>query len=186
MQFLIFFFTQERHREEDKIINIILLDNIDLSKECEEFLHNPKIQINLKDLIGVYSFFELFCFESIIEHLPAHYKKEIDDIKKIKIISLFEEKIFEIIEKKSLATACRKFISRYLVSNRKDSDYNEDKNIADYLTRDEFWPKEIIDNEKVFNNDINTLKKENLIIGQCFELYKLLGVDERQEFIDLN
>ena len=186
LQFLIFFFTQEKHKEEDEIKSIILPENITLSKECEEFLHNPKIQIKLKDLIGVYSFFELFCFESIIENLPVHYKKEMDNIKKNKIISLFEEKIFKIISKKPLAIACRKFISRYLVGNRKDSDYNENKNIADYLTRDEFWPKEIINNEIDFSNDIDIIKKENLIIGQCFELYKLLGIDERQEFEDFN
>ena len=148
-------------------------------------MRNPKIQIKLKDLIGVYSFFELFCFESIIENLPVHYKKEIDNIKKNKIISLFEEKIFKIISKKPLAIACRKFISRYLVGNRKDSDYNENAELTMNLTRNEFWPQKYFDKEEIFIQDINLLKIINLSIGQCYELYKLLGFDEMEELKDI-
>ena len=53
------------------------------------------------------------------------------------------------------------------------------------MTRDELWPKEISDNEEGLNKELNYLKEQKITIGQCFELYNLLGVDEEQELKDI-
>ena len=98
-----------------------------------------------------------------------------------KILNLFKEKKFRLIKEKNLATACRQFISRYLVSTRKDTDYDENMDLSVNLTRYEFWPKEIIEEEDIFNNEIGILKSMQLTTGQCFELYNLLGGDETDE-----
>ena len=92
-----------------------------------------------------------------------------------------EGKKFKLITKKSLASACRKFISRYLVSTRNDTDYSEKADLAVNLTRYEFWPAEYFINEDIFNKEIDFLKKEKLTIGQCYELYNLMGGDEKEE-----
>ena len=84
-----------------------------------------------------------------------------------------------------MASACRKFISRYLVSSRKDTDYNEDTDLSVNLTRYEFWPNEIIDDEDNFINEISLLKNAKLSTGQCFELYNLIGGDENDELKDI-
>ena len=47
------------------------------------------------------------------------------EIQKEKILKLFDGKKLKIITKMNLASACRKLISRYLVSTREDIDYNE-------------------------------------------------------------
>ena len=99
----------------------------------------------------------------------------------MKVLSLFDEKKFKIITKKTLATACRKFISRYLVSSRQDTDFDENKSLSDNLARYEFWPEEAYLDDDAFNNELNYLKNEKIITGQCFELFNLLGGDETDE-----
>ena len=185
IQLLIYYLTQDRQNEKDEIKTIIqdLPDYLILSKECKEFLLEEKLRIKFEDLIGVYSFFELLCFNPIINNLQEHYKKEIDDKTKKEILDMFdgEGKKFKLITKKSLASACRKFISRYLVSTRNDTDYSEKADLAVNLTRYEFWPAEYFINEDIFNKEIDFLKKEKLTIGQCYELYNLMGGDEKEE-----
>ena len=115
--------------------------------------------------------------------MQDHYKKEIKEAERKAILSLFEEKKFKLITKKDLASACRKFISRYLVSTRKDTDYNENNDLSVNLERYEFWPAKFFDkgNEDIFNNEINNLKNVKISTGQCYELYNLLGGDETDE-----
>ena len=94
---------------------------------------------------------------------------------------MFDDKKFKLITKKNLAAACRKFVSRYLVSTRKDTDYNENMDLSVNLTRFEFWPDEIVADEDKFGNEISFLKKLKITTGQCFELYNLMGGDETDE-----
>jgi len=185
IQLLIYYLTQDRQREKDEIKTIVgdLPDHVKLSEDCVKFLQEPALKIKFEDLIGVYSFFELLCFKPIINNLQDHYKKDIKEEDRKKILSLFEEKKFKLITKKDLASACRKFISRYLVSTRKDTDYNENNDLSVNLARYEFWPANFFDkgNEDIFNNEINNLKVIKISTGQCYELYNLLGGDETDE-----
>ena len=203
IQLLMYYLTQEIHTEKEDIKSIIsdLPDYVKLSKECKEFLDTNNLNIKVEDLIGVYNLFESLCFTPIINNLQEHYKKPIDDIQKKAINKLFDEKKFKLISKKSLATACRKFISRYLVSSRKDTEFNENKDLSFHLTREEFWPKEFYDKQgivEVINSELDLLKnldvpreknekdeeyenRKKIKIGQCYELYQLLGGDEKEE-----
>ena len=164
-----------------------LPEYVTLSKECIDFLQHPRLKIKFEDLSGVYSFFEFLCFKPIINNLQDYYKKKIDEndekgesVQK-KILRLFKEKKFKLITEKNLASACRKFISRYLVSTRKDTDYNEKMDLSSNLARYEFWPKEVIEDDDKFNNEISILKTIGLTTGQCYELYNLMGGDETDE-----
>ena len=94
----------------------------------------------------------------------------------------------ELVTKKNLSTACRQFISRYLVSTRKDTDYDEKKELPFNLSMFEFWPESYYDKEAQLMNELNYLKNENnepIIVGQCFALYNLLGGDEADEMKDI-
>ena len=189
LQLLMYYITQERQNEKDEIKTIIgdLPEYVTLSKECIDFLQHPRLKIKFEDLSGVYSFFEFLCFKPIINNLQDYYKKKIDEkdekgenVQK-KILRLFKEKKFKLITEKNLASACRKFISRYLVSTRKDTDYNEKMDLSSNLARYEFWPKEVIEDDDKFNNEISILKTIGLTTGQCYELYNLMGGDETDE-----
>ena len=203
IQLLMYYLTQEIHTEKEEIKVIIndLPEYVKLSKECKEFFESDDLSIKVEDLIGLYNFFESLCFTPIINNLQEHYKKNIDEEVKKEIKKLFDEKKFKLINKKTLlATACRKFISRYLVSTRNDTDINENDDLSVHLTRQEIWPKEIFDikgNDEILDNDLDNFKnlevikngnkiKEKLIVGQCYELYQLLGGDDKEELKGIN
>ena len=181
IQLLIYYLTQERKSENDEIKTIVhdLPDYINLSKECLEFLENQ--QFKIEELIDVYSYIELLCFKPIVDNLLNHYKKNIEQKKAESILKLFDDNKFKIIKKIDLATACRKLISRYLVSTRNDTDYSENNSLYLYLDRQELW-SEIWKNEteETIKSDLEILRKEEITLGQSYELYRLLGGDENK------
>ena len=86
-----------------------------------------------------------------------------------------------------MAIACRKLISRYLVSTRNDTDCNENNDLCLYLDRQELWSLPWTnENEEILISDLKILKKEKIIIGQCYELYNLLGGDEKKDMDIIN
>jgi hypothetical protein len=117
--------------------------------------------------------------------LQEHYKKDIKEEKRNEILKLFEDKKFKLITKVNLASACRKFISRYLTSSRKDDDFNDKNDLSDQLSRYEFWSKEIFEKEDDLNKELNYLKEKKITVGQCFGLYNLMGCDEKDELKDI-
>ena len=187
IQSLIYYLTQERKNEKDKIKEIIkdLPEYINLTKECIDFIEKQDFKV--EELVDVYSYIEGLCFKPITDNLLDYYKKDIEKEKADKILKLFDEHKFKIITKTDLATACRRLISRYLVSTRDDTDYNQNKKLDLYLDRQEMWSgiwKE--ETEDIIKSDSEILGKENLILGQSYELYKLLGGDENKSLENLN
>ena len=129
IQLLIYYLTQERREGKEELKKVIeeLPDYVNISKECKEFLQAQELKIN--EIIGAYSYIELLCFTPILANLRDHYKEGIKDEIIGNINKYFEEKIFQTITKVSLASACRKLLSRYLVSIRDDTDYNENNKL---------------------------------------------------------
>ena len=182
IQLLIYYLTQERKNENEEIKSIIqdLPDYINLSKECLDFIENQRFKV--EELVDVYSYIELLCFKPIVDNLLVHYKKDIEENKAETILKLFDDNKFAIIKKINLATACRKLISRYLVSTRNDTDYSENNKLDLYLDRQEMW-SEIWkdDTEEKIKSDLEILRKEELTLGQSYDLYNLLGGDENKD-----
>ena len=193
IQLLIYYLTQERRNPKDEIKTVIgeLPDYINLSKECIEFLET--VNLRIEEITGLYSYFELLCFKPIVDNLRAHYKKKLDNKKAENILKLFEEKKINAFTKQDLATACRKMISRYLVSTRDDTDYNENNQLNLHLEREELWTGIWKNNEENIKRDLELLnkeynkdntdnkdKKEELTLAHCYELYNLLGGDEQK------
>ena len=61
---------------------------------------------------------------------------------------------------------------------RDDTDISENNSLALYLVKQEFWRKELWNQENLLSDDIEVLNQCKLNVGQCYELYKLLGGDE--------
>ncbi len=142
----------------------------------QSFFENQELKV--EELIAVFSYIELLCFQPIVDNLRNYYKKIIDRNVKDNIKKLFEGGKFKIITKIDLASACRKLISRYLVGMRDDTDISENNSLALYLVKQEFWRKELWNQENLLSDDIEVLNQCKLNVGQCYELYKLLGGDE--------
>jgi len=186
IQLFIYYLTQEQQKEDDDINTIIqqLPDYVNLSNECIEFFEKQKLKIN--EIIEVYLFIELLCFQSIINILNQKFKKEIEEDKKNIINESFRDNKFVVIKKLNLSTACRKLISRYLVSIRIDTDYNENSNLDSYLFKEEMWSKEDWEKKDILEQELKIFEKNKITLGQCYELYKLLGGDEEKALEGIN
>ena len=186
IQLFIYYLIQEQQKENDDINIIIqnLPDYVNLSKECIEFFEKQKLKVN--EIIEVYSYIELLCFQSIINILNQKFKKEIEEEKKNVINETLEDNKSEVIKKLNLSTACRKLISRYLISSRIDNEYNENSNLALYLFREEMWSKEDWKKKDILEQELKILEKYKITLGHCYELYKLLGGDEEKELEGIN
>ena len=186
IQLFIYYLTQEQQKENDDINTIIqcLPDYVNLAKECIEFFEKQKLKVN--EIIEVYSYIELLCFQSIINILNQKFKKEIEEEKKNVINEAFQDNKFEVIKKLNLSTACRKLISRYLISSRIDNEYNENSNLDLYIFREEMWSKEDWKKKDILEQELKILEKNKITLGHCYELYKLLGGDEEKELEGIN
>ena len=180
IQLLIYYLTQDTKNDNDQVNSVLkeLPKYVHLTDECFKFFEEQNFKVC--ELTGIYSFFELLCFKTIEENLNQDYKKPIEENVKTSIIKSFEDGSIKYINKISLSTACRKLISRYLVSSRHDTDLNENNNLNDYLEREELWSKEDWKNIDLIQEDLNILKTNKILVGQCYELYKLLGGDETE------
>ena len=78
-----------------------------------------------------------------------------------------------------LATIVRRFISRRLSGKREDNEIKDDDNLLYIIqTKEEFWPKEIIQDPKFnteFKNMIYTFKVN---VNQSIKFYDILGGDK--------
>ena len=163
------------------MINLIIKElptYVHLTDECIKFFEEQNFIVC--ELTAIYSFFELLCFKTIENNLNQDYKKPIDEKIQLDILKYFEDGSIKYINKVSLSSACRKLISRYLVSSRHDTDLNENNILSDYLEREELWSKEDWKKFDLIQEDLVILKTSKILVGQCYELYKLLGGDENE------
>ena len=180
IQLLIYYLTQDTKNDKDDINLIIkeLPTYVHLTDECIKFFEEQNFIVC--ELTAIYSFFELLCFKTIENNLNQDYKKPIDEKIQLDILKYFEDGSIKYINKVSLSSACRKLISRYLVSSRHDTDLNENNILSDYLEREELWSKEDWKKFDLIQEDLVILKTSKILVGQCYELYKLLGGDENE------
>ena len=186
IQLLIYYLTQDKKEENEEIENIIknLPEDINLSKEFIEFFENQNFKV--KEIFEIFSYIELLCFNPILNNLREHYKMKINENVAENIIKSYEDKKLKIITKITLASACRKFISRYLVGLRDDTDFNENNYLYLYLYKEDIWNKKIWDqNNDIIESDLQILSENELTLGQCLELYYLLGGDESEVYKDI-
>ena len=185
IQLLIYYLTQDTKNNNDEINYVIskLPNYVHLTDECIKFFEEQNFKVC--ELAGIYSFFELLCFKTIEINLNQDYKKPIEEKIQSNILKSFEDGSIKNINKVSLSAACRKLISRYLVSSRNDTDLNENNILNDYLEREELWSKEDWKKYALIETDLNILKINKILVGQCYELYKLLGGDENEALKDI-
>jgi hypothetical protein len=186
IQLLIYYLTQDVKSGKEEINSIIkdLPKYVTLTKECISFFEDQDFKVC--ELTAIYSYFELLCFKTIEENLNEYYKTQINEKIKENILKEFENGNKKIVNKINLSTACRKLISRYLVSARNDTDLSEKNKLFDYLLREELWSKEDWKNNDLIQNELEFLNYNDIIVGQCYELYNLLGGDENEALKGIN
>ena len=138
--------------------------------------YQEKIEINKKEV-------------NIIEYAKENKEKEeqkyyIDEKILQKIDKIFEDKDM-IIQKETLATAIRLFISLILYREKeKDKDKkikSNRKNIVEYLKSKDLWEERIY-NDSRFEENLEKIKELNIKINKILWLYYYLMKDKNEDF----
>ena len=189
-QILIDYIQKENYNNNYLLSNIIkeLPYYIQLNEQFKKFFEQINNDINkintqfftVNTLLSIFKLFEHFCWKEMKENINLQYKEKIDDNKKKEIISYFKEynKFKDkLISKRDLAGALRRFISRYLVGKRSDTEVDEKQKLIKQIIRNDLWELYIIQNENKFQVEIYSLTFD-LNVNQAFEYYEILGEDE--------
>ena len=153
-------------------------ENININENIKMFFGHLDIQIN--KLVRIFELFEYLCWEQIKENLIDKFKKQINDDKQKLIDNYFKTNNF--FKRTELASSIRKFISRYLIGNRNQSEINEDKMLFDYLNRIDLWERNI--KEPNFDKNYLFLSELKITVGEAYNFYDILGGDKQS--LDLN
>ena len=182
LQILIDIILENNYSKNELLSDIIEKNITDRSLDILISLFNNRNHLFTVDcLMSVFNIFEIICWDKIKDNLDKNnYLMEIND----QIKQKFEKfpKI-EIITKKNLSTAIRRFVSRYLSGKRGDNEINQNNNLLYYLSKQELWDDPgIIDNEK-FVEELNILfdgdeGSAKICVGQAANLYEYLGGDK--------
>jgi len=179
----------------------LVMDNYDSNKFIYEVIQNlpPFIILNeeLKNLfeiqyehkcdsfkinclIPMYEYFENFCWEELKKHISPDFQLELEEKDKQYILDYFEKNEKDekkIITKKNLTTALRRLISRFLISSRQEAEINPDLELRSNIGREEFWNKDISNNENFLKEIFDICKKE-IKIRHSYKLYEILDGDK--------
>ena len=136
---------------------------------------------------------ELIINDKIKENLLNEYKMEINNDIKKKFDSFYkdnEDKKY--ITKIKLATALRRFISRYLSGKRNQNEFNEKNSLFLYLSKEELWDEYQFTESQEFQDELNKLFSDDdnkcmIMLGHSMNLYDYLGGDTSllKEYYDL-
>lgn len=175
IQLLIYYLTQEK-KSKDLSVNKVIESSPEylyISEDCKEFFGKfYKIQID--KLFDVFSFVELLCYDLISKNLKNEYKLDLEKSTVEKINNYFQNGYEKKIEKINLASACRKLISRYLISLRSDNDINPENLLSSYLLKPDLWDFEIMKEPDIFESELNEIKEFKIKVNQAFKLSELL------------
>ena len=156
-------------------------------KETYEYFMEEKV-FSIDCLVSIFEYFEALCWKEINGNILLDYKLEVSNETKKYITEYFkniknDEK--KLIKVNNFTAALRKLISRSLAGSRQDIDIKFDAKLILYINRDDLWPKEFLNEEKndEFVNELYMICKDDLIIGNCLDLYNCLDGDNIKKMI---
>jgi hypothetical protein len=185
MQMLLFYLIEQKGiKVNETICNIInnAINDLKLSNDCIHFFNNEGKNITIKKMMSLFFFFEHLCFEFLCESLSPMYKTLIPEDTKHKIIEqlLNKNNSKERKEVKDLASATRRLISRYLVGQTRNIDFNENIDLAILLTKDEFWDEKMRNSDDYLSELVfGKIGEFKLKVGQAYEFYNIIGEEDR-------
>jgi len=180
LQILMKEIINDNYSQNEIIYDIItkLSKYIKLNQELVQFLKKHKNSFTVKTLVPIFEYFERLCWEDIKKNILPDYQLEINEDIKNHILNYFninEDK--KVIDKRNFAIALRKLISRSISGLRQDIDIDSKNKLKSYISREDLWDKDIINSEE-FEKEINKILSIEITIGQCFNLYNLIGENE--------
>ena len=182
IQLILFYLTTSSFKNDEKIINVLDNSNqyLKVSNECYNFFLKEGKEFTIEKLMNVFSFIEHLCFKELSDTLQAEYKKEIpkDLQEKIKKKLLESKDKNEVISISQLASAVRRYISRYLAGKRQTVDIDDQRDLAFDLSRIDLWDEKIGKLDNLDDLIVSQIGEFKLTVGQAYEFYKLIAQED--------
>ena len=152
--------------------------HINLSEDIKLFFNNHT-EFSVNKLVRIYELFELLCWNQIKDYLLIEYMEKLGEEKIQSINKYYQENpdAKNYIKKIELASAIRKFISRYLAGKRSQSQTNANGMLFYYLNRADLWVRNIDDDN--FEKELYKLSALKITVGEGKDFYDILGGDSK-------
>ena len=138
---------------------------------------NEKI-FTINNLVSIFEYFEALCWPQISKNILPDYTLTLSEEGKKHVIDYFKknESQNKIINIQEFTFALRRLISRFLAGSRQEIDIKPDLDLILYISKNEFWCKEIADNDEK-DNELLVICHKDIKIGNAFDLYNALDGD---------
>ena len=186
LQMLIFYLNKEGYEKEKVNIKDIIDGSefpkyINLSDDCKNLFR--LFTFGFEHLIEIYNYIEYCSYKEILDNVNKQYKNEIDEKQKEAINDYFNEKPNKkyVIKKIILATAIRKFISRYLSGEINAQDIKPESDLFEVLkVKNDIWDINIYNDSSFEEEIIEMNKKFRLELRHSVNFYAILGGDSNK------
>ena len=166
----------------EKMPHYIIL-NEELIKVIKNKYKNEEDEksFNVNSLVSIFEYLEDLNWNEIKKNIPSDYQIELDEEIKKYILNYFDKIKNEkkLITKINFVSALRKLISRFIAGTRLDIDIKEDAKLNLFIKREDLWDKNIL-KDKLFEEEIEKICKEEILIKHCWCLYNLLEGDDNK------
>ena len=184
LQILIDIILEKNYDKNHLISDIIDYNNSDGNLDILKSLFNKNRELfKVDSLIGVFNLFEIICWVKIKRYLINNYLMDLNETITKKFDTSYKNEKIEILNKKNLSIAIRRYVSRFLSGKRGENEINEKNNLKYYLSNQQLWDEIGIINNGKFSAELNILFDEDgspakVCVGQATKLYEFLAGDK--------
>ena len=177
IQLMITYYNEQQVLDQNTLISDTINDFPHYFRIPEETRNLFKNSFTISNIISVYEYFELLCFDEFRRNIDPSYKEQLNEEKKVKLESYFLNNPNKLLNKLVICTTIRRFISRSLVGIREDLEIGTGIELFGILLyKEDCWNKEIFTNYQ-FDKEIENLQTFDIKVGEILELYDFLGGD---------
>lgn len=177
-------FTEKKDTKIIDFINKTKKKYLNLSEHFITFFNNEGKEIILEKLLNLFLYIEILCFQHLKDKIDNKFKIPLNKEQKEEIVKYFESFNDEILTKEEIASAVRKFITRYLLNESKKEKIDPNLKLYICLERKYLWRNQIFSKITEKNHFNNLIKKylDNLSFSleakHCIEFYNIIGENE--------
>ncbi len=130
-------------------------------------------------LVVIFDYFESLCWKDIKKNIPPDFVDVLPENIQKAINEYFDKNKKaenKIINKENLTSAIRKLISRTISGTRQEMEIKPDAKLKYYIIKEDLWNNNITEKDG-FDNEIDEIFENEILVGQCLDLYNVLDGD---------
>ena len=185
IKLIIFYLLNNNLDEKQKISEIYFSNHLRKDTKFIEFLSDKGKDFTADKIMAIFFLFEHLCYNDLCNDFQKEYKQEISNEINEKIENKFfkNNNVNDAISNKDIAAAVRRFISRYLVGNKKEDNIIPNSLLLPQLKRPDLWEEKIRKLQNLDELISNKLQGLNLTVGQSFKFYEKIKYEDEIEIL---